>query len=338
MKNIFISTFLCEPGLSGLKAPDWTALVLMQTRFEGQTDVEKQQKRPKAVYEEQDPGDNGLRLSMCQPKDHEEDLHDPAWVFSLLSRVIISASKDCRKSNTSSFSSDVGSTKARVHHWEVENVPNSSKHSNTTLPGQLQHPEQMGLMKTSGRTQQYGPVLQQCDVSGTEELHLAWKLVERRRRQQRVLRSIFPKGTSENPTGSVWGQTGLYQMKKLLLPPVKKWLLPVKLLLLTTKQLLPPVKKLGNQDLTEVETTNSDEESKIHELQTKDKVLLVAEDGWEELTTVQVPPPHRWVEEDEEDEGRSLAEHPDTKPLPLPLVDPHLLSGVQTRQHCPPLP
>ncbi|XP_056282735.1 visual system homeobox 2 [Pseudoliparis swirei] len=49
-------------------------------------------------------------------------------------------------------------------------------------------------------------------------------------------------------------------VKKLLLPPVKKWLLPVKLLLLLTmKQLLPPVKKLGNQDLTEVETTDSDE-------------------------------------------------------------------------------
>lgn len=38
------------------------------------------------------------------------------------------------------------------------------------------------------------------------------------------------------------------------------------------------------------------------------------------------------------DEGSSLAEHSDTKALPLPLVDPHLLGGVQTCQHSTPLP
>lgn len=38
------------------------------------------------------------------------------------------------------------------------------------------------------------------------------------------------------------------------------------------------------------------------------------------------------------DEGSSLTEHSDTKTLPLPLMDPHLLGGVQTRQHCSPFP
>lgn len=37
-------------------------------------------------------------------------------------------------------------------------------------------------------------------------------------------------------------------------------------------------------------------------------------------------------------EGSSLAQHPGTKALPFSLVDPHLLGGVQTRQHCSPLP
>lgn len=36
--------------------------------------------------------------------------------------------------------------------------------------------------------------------------------------------------------------------------------------------------------------------------------------------------------------GSSLAKHSDAEALPLPLVDPHLLSGVQTCQDCPPLP
>ena len=38
------------------------------------------------------------------------------------------------------------------------------------------------------------------------------------------------------------------------------------------------------------------------------------------------------------DEGGSLAEHADTEALPLPLVDPHLLGGVQAGQHRPSLP
>ena len=37
-------------------------------------------------------------------------------------------------------------------------------------------------------------------------------------------------------------------------------------------------------------------------------------------------------------EGSPLAEHSDTKALPLPLMDPHLLSSIQTGQHCSPLP
>lgn len=37
-------------------------------------------------------------------------------------------------------------------------------------------------------------------------------------------------------------------------------------------------------------------------------------------------------------EGSSLAQHSGTKALPFSLVDPHLLGGVQTRQHCSPLP
>lgn len=38
------------------------------------------------------------------------------------------------------------------------------------------------------------------------------------------------------------------------------------------------------------------------------------------------------------DEGGSLAEHADAEALPLSLVDPHLLGGVQTCQHRSPFP
>lgn len=38
------------------------------------------------------------------------------------------------------------------------------------------------------------------------------------------------------------------------------------------------------------------------------------------------------------DKGSPFTEHSDSKALPLPLVDPHLLRGVQTCQHCSPLP